>query len=733
MVAAAVVLAVGVPVLSGGVILASFVFLPLPATLPAAKVSSFSAPSVVYDDQGNVIATFQESGRNLPVPAKDIPQIVDNAVISSEDHNFYHEGAISIRGTLRALYDDLRHQAPLQGGSTITQQYVKGAYTGNAKTLIRKIHEAILAGEISRRLTKAQILYRYLSQSYFGEGAYGVGAAAEVYFRTPVQDLDASQAATLAGVLPAPSAYDPLFNLSAAEDRRETVLGLMKEYGHIDQAQYRQAMAEKLTLAPDVKPGVPVTAVYGPQQAGPGKYPYFMSYLKEYLSERLGDQELYTGGLQIETTLDPADQAAAEAAVSQTLAGTAPNVDMSLVSIEPSTGYVRALVGGRNFAASQVNLALGGCPAKPTKPSIQVEVAPSCWSEQHPITGGGTGFQGGSSFKAFTLATALEQGISPDKVYSGPVTITIAGTTYHNASFEGGQDYTLAEATWQSINTVYVQVAQQVGVKNLIQTAKDMGITSAWYSPQIHGLSITLGVEDVSPLDMASAYGVLADQGMRVAPSPVIKVVDGAGKTLIDNTRPAGTRVLPADIASEETQILEGVPARGTGYPNADINRPEAGKTGTTDYCTDGWYVGYTPQLSTAVWMGHLNGEVPLQNIYSRGSLVPCVYGGTLPALTWAQYMKAALQGVPATDFAQPPPPPPPPPDVFSQARQGIAAGAQRYPTDLASSGTYIYQPPPPAAAAPTTTTTTTPPSTTTTAPGPPATSPVLPPPNNSP
>ena len=717
---AAVILAVGVPLMSGGVVLASFIFLPLPASLPQPKASQLSAPSVVYDDQGNIIATFQQSGRDTPVAPKDVPKILDDAVVASEDHSFWTEGAISIRGTLRALYDDVVHGQVVQGGSTITQQYVKGAYTSGQRTLLRKIHEAILAGEVSRQLTKSEILYRYLSNSYFGEGSYGVGAAAETYFRIPPQDLDASQAATLAGVLPAPTAYDPLINLNLAEQRRETVLGLMLKYGYLTPPQYTQAMGETLTLAPDVKKGVPVTAVYGPEGQQTSNYPYFIDYLKQYLQDALGYQELYGGGLQIQSTLDPSDEAQAEAAVGRTIAGMSATgyggsgpVDMALVSLEPATGYVKALVGGRDYSQSQVNLALGGCPPEPTSPTIHVVVPAPCWTNGM-IGGGGAGVPAGSSFKVFTLAAALEQGISPDKVYAGPPSITIGGTTFHNDEFEGGGDYTLRTATWDSINTVYVQVANEIGLKNLIQMAQAMGIESVWFSPQVHGLSLTLGVEGVSPLQMASAYGILADQGTRVPPSPVVKVVDGAGKTLIDNTKPAGSRVLPAAIATTETQVLEGVTSHGTAYPNADINRPEAGKTGTTDNCTNAWFVGFTPQLSTSVWMGHLDSTTaPLKGIYSRGSYVPCVYGGTLPAKTWADYMGAALKNVPPANFAQPPAALPPP-NVFAQKAQGISAGYADYPTSLNPNGSFVQQPPPPNASAPTTTTST---STTTTTP----------------
>ena len=713
---AAVLLAVGVPLLCGGTILAAFIFLPLPASLPPVRKTLVQQPSVVYDDQGNVIATFNQAATQVPVKPSDITPTITNALISSEDHNFFNEGGVSVPGTIRALYDDLIHGKELQGGSTITQQYVKNVYTGNSRTIIRKIREVILASEVSRQLSKTEILYRYLSGSYFGEGAYGIGAAAQVYFRTPVNKLDASQAATLVGVLPAPSDYDPLVNLGLAEGRRETVLGLMQKYGYLTPAQYQEALAQKLTLAQYVKPGVPVTAVYPPPQQGAGPYPYFVDYLKRYLLQKLGPDEVFGGGLQIQSTLDPSDQAQAGAAVGVGLQNTSLPTDMAMVSIEPSSGYVKALVGGRDFNQSQVNLALPGCPAVPSAPGTAVDVPATCWLPGSTIEGGGTGFPGGSSFKVFTLAAALEKGISLDRTYPGPPSITIAGTTFHNAENEGGGFYNLRNATWLSINTVFVQLANDVGVKAIAETAKSMGVTSAWFSPQVHGLSYTLGVVDVSPLEMADAYAVLANQGVQMQPSPVVRVYDSTGKVLIDDTHPQGQRVLPANIASMETQVLEGVISNGTAYPNAEIGRPAAGKTGTTDNCNNAWFDGFTPQLSTSVWMGHLTSNtIPLKPGVAGDGIygIPCIYGGTIPAKVWGIYMGNALKNVPAQDFAKPPPPPAPPPNVLSPARPGISAGSQRYPTDIGN-GTYVYQPPPPYATAPTTTTTTAPTTTTT-------------------
>src|SRR5579884_122693 len=716
---AAVLLAVGVPVLCGVTILGSFVFLPLPASLPQPKAHLLADPSVVYDSQGNQIAEFRQAGRDLPMQPSDIPVVLKNALISSEDRNFYHEGGVSVRGTLRALYDDVMHGGVVQGGSTITQQYVKISYTSGKRDLVRKVHEAILASEISRRESKDAILFNYLANVYFGEGSYGAAAAAQTFFRTQVHQLDASQAATLVGVLPAPSYYDPLTNMAGAEARRVTVLGLMYQQHYLSAADYSQALQERLVLAPQVKPGVPVTAIFGPEQEKTPQYPYFVDYVKRYLLQRLGPDALYGGGLRIQTTLDPNLQRFAEAAVGRGLDGTRYPLDMSLASVEPATGYVKALVGGRGYDQSQVNIALGGCPAEPTNPIIHIEVTASCWDDPaSTVGGGGGGMPPGSGFKLFTLAAALDKGFSLNRTYPGPPSITIAGYTAHNAESEGGGYYNLRSATWLSINTVFVQLINDVGVKPVAEMAKKMGITSAWYSPQVHGLSYTLGVIGVSPLDMASAYGVLPNLGVRMAPTPIIKVVDATGKTLIDNTQPAGERVISAELASTLTNVLEGVPAHGTGYPTAEIGRPEAGKTGTAENCSNAWYNGYTPQLSTSVWMGHIDSTTePMRGVEG----VPCMYGGTVPAKTWADYMSAALQGQPALNFASPPPPPPPPPDVlgpFSHPGQKpvMTAGYRRYPSDIGAGGSYYQGTPGPRAYAPTTTTTSSS-TTTTTAP----------------
>jgi len=732
-----VVCAVGVPLVSGVTILASLLFLPLPATLPNPKPGLVSLPSTVYDADGNVIATFQQFDQSVPVQEKDIPQVLKNALVASEDKNFYHEGGVDPLGTLRAFVRDLQGQGYLQGGSTITQQYVDLAYTGQQRTLTRKLRQAILASQLARKLPKDEILYRYLNAVYLGDGCYGVGAASESYFHKPVQDLNIGEAALLVGLLPAPSRYEPRGNQILAEDRRQTVLLKMYQQHYITLGQYEYWKAAQVyeSTAPKLAAGAPETLVYAAQQAAT-KYPYFVDYVRRYLELQpgIGPDLLYDGGLKIQTTLDPKLQAEAQASVATTLDGTQEPLEMALVSIEPQTGHVRALIGGRDFSQDQTNLALGGCQTPPA--GVTVLVTASC--QQSPVPeGGGTGRQPGSSFKPFVLATAFEHGVQPSEVIDGPPSIALpkgctgsACTVIHNAEAAEGGVYTLAQGMWFSVNTVYAQLIldPRVTVEATAQTAKALGISSAWYSPQVHGASYALGSLDVSPLDMASAYGVFDDHGVRVPPTPIIRVENASGKTILDDTRPPGTAVLSPTVADNVTNVLTGVISQpgATAYGTGDIGRPAAGKTGTTSSYVDAWFVGYTPTLVTSVWMGKKNTEDPakgasLDEVCSAGR-PPCVspvFGGTLPAETWAAYMKQAMQGVPVTNFNQPAPLQAVgnPLDVTSE---GISPGAPQLPTVVGGGGPYVVAPGAPVIVAPPTTSTTSaaPSTSTTTVPG---------------
>ena len=715
-----VVSAIGVPLVATTTIVGSLIFLPLPATLPNPKAFFISRPSVVLDATGNQIATFSEFDQSVPVQQGDIPLVLKQALIASEDKNFYKEGGVDPRGSLRAIVRDFQGTGYVQGGSTITQQYVKNAYTDKKRTVTRKLREAVLASQLARSVPKDEILYKYLDSVYLGDGAYGVGAAAETYFRKRVNDLTIGEAALLVGLIPAPSRYEPRGNQVLAEERRKTVLSKMLEQRYITQQQYdfwRVAQVYEAT-APPLPAGAPQTLVYPPKQ-DVTQYPFFVDYVRRFLEDdpTIGPNLLYRGGLRIQTTVDPTIQKIAEQSVADTLAGTAPPLEMALVSVEPQTGHVRAMVGGRDFGKDQTNLALGGCEKEVTAPAPPVVA--TCVGTKVPV-GGGTGRQPGSSFKPFVLATAFDDGVQPTEVFNGPSQITLPNNcrgsgcqVIHNAGDSESGQFTLAQATWFSVNTVYAQLIldPRVTIQRTAEMAKKLGVTNAWFSPRVHGASYALGALDVSPLDMASAYGVFDNHGLRVPPTPIVRIVDPNGKTLVDNTAPAGTQVIRAAVADNVTNVLRGVITDGTGNPNANIGRPAVGKTGTTSSFVDAWFVGYVPTLSTSVWMGYKDSEDPskhqMLNVCSakRGCASP-VFGGTLPAATWADFMKQATANVPPTDFTQPAP-------LTRVANAingggpgdpGLAPGYERSPVVIGSGGPYQYGPGSPVANAPPTT-----------------------------
>ena len=305
----AIVALVGAPAAFAVTALAALIFLPLPATIPIPKPNPSILPTVLYDRYGHQIAVLQQYDRNVPVTEAEIPQVLKEAVVADEDRNFYHHGGVDVRGTLRALWSDIRHSGPLQGGSTITQQYVKLAFTNQQRTLLRKVREAILASQLDRQASKDEILYRYLTLVYFGDGNYGIGAAAENYFHVPVSALNVSQAATLAGLIPAPSARAPRENLPAAEAARRLVLGEMHQQGYLTAAQYDAALAQPLALASGGRVRPHVTVVY-PLQTATTAYPDFVDYVTAWLLQHYPASEVYGGGLRVQTTLDPAVQAA---------------------------------------------------------------------------------------------------------------------------------------------------------------------------------------------------------------------------------------------------------------------------------------------------------------------------------------------------------------------------------------------------------------------------------------
>jgi penicillin-binding protein 1A len=589
---------------------ATYVLLPLPVNLPEERPQPAAQASTVYALDGTPIGEFKGAESQMEISARDIPDTIRRTVVAAEDHRFFHHRGVDWQGIVRALHTDLRAGRYVQGASTITQQLIRNLYTGSERTIGRKGKEALLAVQAERVYSKDDILARYLNTVYLGESTFGVEAASQSYFRKPARELTLSEAALLAGVIPAPSLYSPRANPELAEHRRLLVLDLLARYRMATPDELARARAERPVVHPPPRPET--------------HYPFFMDYLRTYLLNVKGytPQQVYGGSLRIETTLDPRLQDAAQAAVARL--DNPKDPEAALVAVEPQTGFVRALVGGRNWDASQVNLALGRL-------------------------GGGSGRQAGSSFKPFVLAKAFESGITPDKRYRGPSAVQPRGFDKPVHNYEG-QAYgwvDLRTATQKSINTVFAQLIADVGVRPTAELALRMGIKGIDLSQKLYGV-LAIGTQEVSPLEMASAYGVFADHGQRVEPTPVVRILGAHGDTVEDNRTPAGHRVLSEAVADNVTAVLQGVIAKGTGR-RADIGRPAAGKTGTSENWENAWFVGYTPTLSTAVWMGYPRANVSMANVHG----VDHVVGGSLPSMIWHDFMAEAVKDVPPLPFSE--------------------------------------------------------------------------------
>jgi penicillin-binding protein 1A len=679
-----------VPPATAGVALATYLFMPLPASLPQEKPQADSRVSTVYAVDGTPIGEFKEAESRVVIPADQIPKTIKIAVVASEDHEFYKHSGVDWRGIARAFWADVQKRQLKQGGSTITQQLSKNLYTDGSRTIVRKAKEALIAAQVERVLSKDEILAKYLNTVYMGDSVFGVEAAAQSYFHKDAKDLTLSESALLAGVLPAPSLYSPRTHPQAAETRRNEVLDRVQRYGLGSAAEVAAARAQKPKVQPP--PGVV------------GRYPYFLDYLRIYLLDvkKYDPDLIYRGGLRIDTTLDPHLEEQAQNILKKTL----PNPkdpEAALVSIEPQTGYVRTLVGGTDWNESKVNLALGKL-------------------------GGGSGRQAGSSFKPFVLARAFEAGVSPNKTYSAPSCITPRGFTAQVCNYEGGGygSANLATAIMKSINTVFVQLIVDVGIKQTAELAHRLGITSIDLSKPVYG-GIAIGTQEVSPLDMSSAFGVFGARGLRAEPTPVLKITQRDGTVVEDNTQADRTaRVLEEPVADTVTKLLIGVIQHGTGRA-ADINRPAAGKTGTSENYENAWFAGYTPTLSTAVWMGYKEGNIPLRGIHGVGAVV----GGTWPARMWHDFMAEAMKGVPVTEFTQPAPIESLADKAKREARGGFDLGSRSDAPGLPGGVNYFPAAPLPGATEPTTTTTTEAPSTTTTT-EPPTTTTTKPPPSST-
>ena len=571
----------------------------------------------IYAGDGHtILAVLRGSQSRVLVQSQDISPWMKQAIVATEDKRFWEHRGIDLRGMARAFWADIRHQGAVQGGSTITQQFVKNSLTGNERTITRKLKEAALAWQLEQRWSKDKILTAYLNTIYFGNGAYGVERAARTYFGHTAARLNLPESALLAGIPEDPSLYDPVAHPETAKARRETVLKLMLQQGVIDKARYVWAVHQPMPKPQDVH-------LSGVQ----GVAPYFGEYVKAQLIDKLGAKRVFGGGYRVYTTIDLGLQKLARDAIEKWLPSPS-GPQAALVAINPQTGAVLAMYGGNNFHASQFNLAVQG--------------------ERQP----------GSSFKPFVLATALKQGISPQTtLVSKPISIFLGNKYWYVHNFEGEYlgPINIAQAITVSDNSVFSQLTKIVGPANVAQTARQLGITS----PLQGYFAIGLGAEPVNPLEMARAYGSFANGGYRIdgsyfgnEPRAITQIKDESGNVLATND-PAPKQVLSSSEDELLTQMLENVITAGTGKAAALPGRVAAGKTGTTENYGDAWFVGYTPQLVTAVWVGYPNKLVPMRSEFHGGPVV----GGTFPALIWKSFMESALASMDAQPASFPNPP----------------------------------------------------------------------------
>ena len=619
--------------------LVSFVFgmfVAVASDLPSlTKFSQFKdeQSSYLYDDVGHPIGVLSQQNRVIVTPSQ-IPQIAKEAVISIEDKRFRSNSGVDIRGIARAFVQDIEHKGSVQGASTIEQQFIKNALQAQShRTIFEKLREAALAYQLSHKWSKEKILAAYLNTIYFGNGAYGIEAAAQTYFGlqaghkgcgTPghelcVQQLQPWEAALLAGIIQDPTAYDPAEHPLEARERRDVVLRQMLDQGYISQPIYEASVNHDVPSTAQVQ--APEEETVEGVDAG-----YFTSWVAQQVIERYGAPRAFGGGLRIKTTLDLELQRAAEHAVDAYLESPE-GPSASLVAIENSTGEVRAMVGGRNYDTSPFNLATEG--------------------ERQP----------GSSFKAFDLAAALEDGISPESVWTSKQKTFYVHTPHGTEKFEVHNDEgaysgsnTLTGATAFSDNSIYAEVGLKVGTTRIADLAHRMGITT----PLSTNAAMTIGglTVGVTPLDMAHAYETIAHGGERVsgtlakdgAPVGLQEVQAGDGQPLPDGAKldenvVETKRVLPPEIAASETSVLETVLEYGTAKAAA-LGEFAAGKTGTTSNYGDAWFVGWNHKYTVAVWVGYPNSLVPMTTQFDGGP----VLGGTFPALIWHDFMTSALQ-----------------------------------------------------------------------------------------
>jgi penicillin-binding protein 1A len=573
--------------------------------------------SFVYAADGSLLGSIPAEKNRQPVPLQQVSKWMRLATIAIEDRRFYEHSGIDLEGIARALAADVRAGRVVEGGSTITQQLVRNLYISREVTFERKLIEACLAVRLNNRRSKQWILESYLNTVYYGNHAYGVQAAAQTYFSKRASTLTLGQAALLAGLTQAPSVYDPLNKPASALRRRDQVLQAMLQNGDITQRQYARAIRDRRL---HLNPGRLYTRI---------REPYFFSYVREQLIQQYGANTVRSGGLRVYTTIDRRFQQNARNAILRTLPYRE-DPAAAVVSIDPQTGAIRAMAAvtpGRR--GNQFNLA----------------------SQARR--------QAGSTFKTFVLTAAVAEGVDPDStsynsrpfVYQpDPLSEPWEVSTYSHEYL----GYTsISRATLSSDNTVFAQLTLDLGPERVAEMAHKLGVRSNLKTREgVYVPSLGLGSAGVSPLDMASAYATLASGGIYSEPMAIRKVIlpDGTVDTDAGWGKPETKRVIPDWVAAEVTAILEDNMTQGTGTgASIFFNRPAAGKTGTTDRHTDAWFCGYTPTLSTTVWVGYPQAQIPMENVHGIE-----VAGGTFPATIWNLFMRSSIGNSRPVDFAPP-------------------------------------------------------------------------------
>jgi penicillin-binding protein 1A len=596
--------------------------------LDLARLDEVATRSYVYGADGSLVAGIIGVENRAPVTLAQVPQPVVAAILAVEDDDFYEHGGVNLRATARALLENVSEGGVVQGGSTITQQLVKNAYLDPERQIDRKVDEAAMAIRLEEQLSKDEILEHYLNTIYFGNGAYGVQAAAETYWGVDVGALGWAEGAMLAALISNPSANDPIANPETARRQRESALERLVQTGHLTPDESRWVGVVPLPEEhcgdgdpePPPYPGAP--PVCGAVNIPPPES-YFVEDVKQALlnDPRYGTgatleertSSVFDGGLRIYTTLDPAAQRSAEEAIGQVVPDTGGRIYTALAAVDSRTGAVRAMVGGPGYEEWQFNIAT------------------------HP-----PGSQVGSSFKTFTLLTALEAGAVPADTVDG-------ATSFRNPGGEPdpypvkGKGGSLTSVTASSSNAAYVRLSLIYGRDEVAQMARRLGITT----PIGETLNMTLGVSTVTPLEMASAYSAIPNGGLREPSYLIERVEDAAGNVLYQHL-PSATRAVTTQTACLAAEVLEANVKSGTGTRAQLDRQPAAGKTGTTDDNYDAWFVGFTPYLTTAVWMGDPRRETSMSNVGGVAN-----YGGTYPAMVWGDFNERFHGGLDPQPFPE--------------------------------------------------------------------------------